>query len=263
MGADFAAQLAGLATVVEIEVIPRCAAMGATTGWREGVRAPAPNRRKRSAVVSLVLGTQLLPVQSGLRRRDGRRLSPGSQGIDVKIAIVGMLLAEVVARLDLGLVPGEDLLKLVDKVLQFGAGKFSAQPKDQACYVTHGGWSPRNRASSLNEDSRTETQPLFTSCVKPLPSLSPKLWKLTRCGNRGKIKEPKRFSHCFHSAWKTLRKRRSEFPTVPTASAASFSIKTQQQKPSNASTRNSPPEGGESLDSRFLQIIQEVSSSKV
>jgi hypothetical protein len=42
------------------------------------------------------------------------------------------------------------------------------------------------------------------------------LWKLTRCGNLGKIEERKRFSHRFPSAWKTLRKKRSEFPTVPT-----------------------------------------------
>ena len=42
------------------------------------------------------------------------------------------------------------------------------------------------------------------------------LWKLTRCGNAGKIVERKRFSHRFHSAWKTLRPKRCEFPTVPT-----------------------------------------------
>ncbi len=261
--ADFAAQLGAPAAIVEVEKIPRGAAMSAATGGREQVGPSTPDRSQRPRLGFQVLGTQLLPVERGPVTLHGRKLGEGSLGVHIEIAVVRMLLAKIIAGWDLGLRIGKKFLKLANQLCQFGAGKFSAQPKDQACYVTHGGWSPRNRASFLNEDSRTETQPLFTSCVKPLPSLSPKLWKLTRCGNRGKIKEPKRFSHCFHSAWKTLRKRRSEFPTVPTASAASFSIKTQQQKPNNASTQNSPPEGEESLDSRFLQIIQEVSSSKV
>src|SRR5262249_27220912 len=36
------------------------------------------------------------------------------------------------------------------------------------------------------------------------------LWK------RWKNRKAKTFSHRFHSAWKTLRQKRSEFPTVPT-----------------------------------------------
>jgi len=42
------------------------------------------------------------------------------------------------------------------------------------------------------------------------------LWKLTRCGNGGKIEKPRHFPTVSTNAWKTLRKKRSEFPTVPT-----------------------------------------------
>jgi len=51
-----------------------------------------------------------------------------------------------------------------------------------------------------------------------------KLWKLPLCGSTGKIKLQKRFFHCFHIAWKTLRQKqkRGEFSTVTTASAAGF-----------------------------------------
>lgn len=53
-----------------------------------------------------------------------------------------------------------------------------------------------------------------------------KLWKLPLCGSIGKIKLQRRFFHCSHIAWKTLRKKqkRGEFPTVPTASAAGFNL---------------------------------------
>jgi hypothetical protein len=53
-----------------------------------------------------------------------------------------------------------------------------------------------------------------------------KLWKLPLCGSRGKIKLQRRFFHCSHIAWKTIRKnqKRGEFPTVPTASAAAFNL---------------------------------------
>jgi hypothetical protein len=37
------------------------------------------------------------------------------------------------------------------------------------------------------------------------------------------VEKQKPFSHCSHRAWKTLRQKGSEFPTVPTASAAGFS----------------------------------------
>jgi hypothetical protein len=53
-----------------------------------------------------------------------------------------------------------------------------------------------------------------------------KLWKLPLCGSSGKIKLQRQFFHCFHIAWKTLRKKqkRGEFSTVPTASAAGFNL---------------------------------------
>lgn len=46
------------------------------------------------------------------------------------------------------------------------------------------------------------------------------LWK------QWKIKLQRRFFHCSHIAWKTLRKKqkRGEFPTVPTASTAGFNL---------------------------------------
>jgi len=62
-----------------------------------------------------------------------------------------MLLAEVVARLRLGLTSGEDLLELFDKVLQVLASKFSAEPKYQSWYAAHGGESLGNRGGFLDE----------------------------------------------------------------------------------------------------------------
>ena len=47
-----------------------------------------------------------------------------------------------------------------------------------------------------------------------------KLWKLPRIWKSGKTNSM--FSHFPTSAWKTRRKNRSEFPTVPTASTTSF-----------------------------------------
>ena len=82
-------------------------------------------------MVSLILSTQLLPVQARRGSRDGRRLGERRQGIDVEIAIVRMLLAKIVAGLRLGLTPGENLLQLMDKLLQVLAGKFPTEPKHQ------------------------------------------------------------------------------------------------------------------------------------
>ena len=95
-------------------------------------------------MLALILSTQLLPVQGGLGRRRGG-LSQRGLGIDVEIAVVRMLLAEVVARLRLGLTSGEDLLQLFDEVLQILASKFPAEPKYQAWYAAHGGESLGNR----------------------------------------------------------------------------------------------------------------------
>jgi hypothetical protein len=253
LAADFAAQLAGLTTIVEVEIIAWRMAVEAATGRRGRVGAATSDRSQRSAAGFQVLGTELLPLQGGLR---SRRLSEGSFRVDKEIAVVRVLLAKIIAGWDLGLGIGQQFSELANQLFQFRAAKFSAQPKDKACYFVHGGWSPRNWASSLNVDSRRETQPLFTFPVKSSPTLSlrTELWKLTRCGNLGKIQEPKRFSHCSHSAWKTLRKKRCEFPTVSTASAASSSLKNKQHCDETA------PKGGDSADSRFLQITQGLSS---
>jgi hypothetical protein len=73
-------------------------------------------------------------------------------GIDAKIAVVRMLLAEVIAGLRLGLPPGENLLQLLDKFLQVLAGKFPTKPKYQSWYAAHGGESLGNLAGSLTAD---------------------------------------------------------------------------------------------------------------
>ena len=86
--ADFAAELLSLTPIVEVEEIPRCAAMRTTTGCRELVGTPSPNRRERLATVFLMLGIQLPPVPGGPRRSDGGRLGQRSQGIDGEIAVV-------------------------------------------------------------------------------------------------------------------------------------------------------------------------------
>jgi hypothetical protein len=100
----------------------------------------------------VIAGTQLLPVQGGLGRRSRGGLSQRSLGINVKIAVVWMLLAKIVAGMNLGFASGEDLLQLLDEVLQVLASKFPAEPKHQTCYLTHGGESLGNRAGSLKGD---------------------------------------------------------------------------------------------------------------
>jgi hypothetical protein len=77
-----------------------------------------------------------------------------------------MLLAEVVARLRLGLTPGENLLQFVDELLQVLAGKFPAQPKYQSWYLAHGGDSLRNLAGSWKDAWKKESPPPFLFAVK-------------------------------------------------------------------------------------------------
>jgi hypothetical protein len=60
-----------------------------------------------------------------------------------------MLLAKIIAGMNLGLVPEENLLQLLDEVLQVLVGKFPAEPKHQTCYLAHGGEPLGNPASSL------------------------------------------------------------------------------------------------------------------
>src|SRR6516225_4899804 len=170
---DFATQLAGLATIVEVEERRGRAAVGTTTGgWHRAGAATPPHRRQGPTVVSLILSSQLLPVQGRGGRSQGRRLSQGDQRINVEIAIVGMLLAEVVARLRLGLTPGENLLEFVDELLQVLAGKFPAQPKYQSWYLAHGGDSLRDLAGSWKRVHRLFCLPSSPAAGIPPSSLS-------------------------------------------------------------------------------------------
>ncbi len=148
---DFAKQLAGLTAIVAVEELRRCAAVGATASSWQGAGSASANRRERPTMLTLILSTQLLPIQAGRGWWRGGRRGQGSAGIDVEIAVVRMLLAEVVARLRLGLSSGEDLLPLFDKVLQILASKFPAEPKYQSWYAAHGGESLGNRGGFPDE----------------------------------------------------------------------------------------------------------------
>jgi hypothetical protein len=93
-------------------------------------------------------------------------------GIGVKIAVVRVLLAEVVARMNRRFMPRQHLLQLLDERFEVGAGEFSAELKDQSWYLAHGGESLGNLASSANKDLRRETSPLSSFLVKPDPARS-------------------------------------------------------------------------------------------
>jgi len=109
---DLAVQLAGLATIVKVEELRGCAAVGTTRGGRQGAgTVTPPNRRPWATVVALILSTQLLPVPGRRGRSQGGGLGQRDQRVEIKIAIVRMLLAKVVAGLRLGLTPGENLLQ--------------------------------------------------------------------------------------------------------------------------------------------------------
>ena len=131
-------------------------------------------------MLALILSTQLLPVQGGLGSRRGG-LSQRGLGIDVEIAVVRMLLAKVVARLRLGLTPGEDLLQLFDKVLQILASKFPAEPKYQAWYAAHGGESLGNLAGSLTSGfGKRDFTAFFTRRQLPSRKLQPECTQPSR-----------------------------------------------------------------------------------
>ena len=191
---DFAKQLTGLTTIVAVEELRRCAAVGATASSWQGAGTASANRRQRSTLLALILSTQLLPVQGGLGRRRGG-LSQRGLGIDVEIAVVRMLLAEVVARLRLGLTSGEDLLQLFDKVLQILASKFPAEPKYQSWYAAHGGESLGNRGGFPDEwFGKERLHRLFYSLSTPTAEaparlqtgLSTHKWTPAHCAPRGR-----------------------------------------------------------------------------
>jgi hypothetical protein len=99
-------------------------------------------------MLALILSTQLLPIRVRLGWWRGGRLEQGRAGIDLEIAIVRMLLAEVVAGLRFGLTSGENRLQLLDKLLQVLASKFPTKAKHQSWYAAHGGESLGNLAGS-------------------------------------------------------------------------------------------------------------------
>jgi len=161
---DFAAQLGAAVPIVEIEEIARGAAMFATTTGGESMSTAAFHGCQRPSVGALVVGAQLLPVQG---RRGSRRLSQGSLGVDREIAVVRMLLTKIIAGWDLGLRISKKFSKLANQLFQFRASKFSAQPKDKACYFAHDGESPGNLPVPYRVVLERETPPSFSFSVKP------------------------------------------------------------------------------------------------
>ena len=139
----------------------------------------------------LILSTQLLPIQAGRGGLGSERLAQGSAGIDVEIAIVRMLLAEVVARLRLGLSSGENLLQLLDEFLQILAGKFPTEPKYQSWYDAHGGESLGNLAGSLRSGlGKRDFTAFFTRRQLPPRKLQPECTQPSRLTNRPQIATP-------------------------------------------------------------------------
>jgi len=181
---NLAEQLAGLATVVEVEKIARRTAMSTATAGRQRACTPSPYGSQASAVPLVVAGAQLPPVLGGLGARKGGGLSERSLRIDVEIAVVRMLLAKVVAGLRLRLTPGENLFEFVDELLQVLAGKFPAEPEHQSCYLAHGGESLGNLAGSLVGDFGKRDFTAFLllpSSPNPQLASAPQACKIQRC----------------------------------------------------------------------------------
>ncbi len=84
-----------------------------------------------------------------------------SHGIDIEIAIVRMLLAEVITGMHRGVAPGQDLLQLLDRILQVIGGKFSAGPQHQRYYLAHGGGSLENLGGCLKGGSGKKHSTVF------------------------------------------------------------------------------------------------------
>jgi hypothetical protein len=103
-----------------------------------------------------------------------------------------MLLAEVVARLRLGLTPGEDLLQLLDKFLQILAGKFPAEPKHQSWYAAHGGESLGNRGGFPDEwiGKKRDFTAFFTRRQPPPQNLQPDRTQASRRRNGPQLTTP-------------------------------------------------------------------------
>jgi hypothetical protein len=188
---DFAPQLAGLAAIVEVEELRGCAAVGAATGSRQGAGTASANPRQSLTMLAQILSTQLLPVEGGRSCQGAGGRGQGRTRIDVKIAVVRMLLAEVIARLRLGLTSDENLLQLLDKLLQVLAGKFPTEPKYQSWYAAHGGESLGNLAGSLMGDFAKRDFTAFFACRQLRPrKLPPECGKPSWLTNRPRLTTP-------------------------------------------------------------------------
>jgi len=176
---DFAAQLASLTAIVAIEIRRRSPAMGATTGGRQGRRAPTLDRWQGRTVGLGILVTQLLPVQDGWSGLDRGRFSQRGLGVDGEVPIVGVVFSEIIAGQDLGFPFGKNLLQLSDDVFQLLTAELSAEPQDESCYFLQGGESPWNFVP-FDWSQRVVTPPPFVFSVKFKPSLPARsqLWKL-------------------------------------------------------------------------------------
>ncbi len=227
-GTDFAAHLGALFAIVEVKKLGRGLTLGAARFPRQRVSPSTPHGSQGLAVGFLVLAAQLPPVGSRHWPRRSRRLPQGGLGIDVEIPIVGMLFSKLVTRFDLRFSLGKEVLQLADDLFQFLTGKILTKPKNESCYLSHGGLSPG--VFKLPFDyQREETKPPFLfsfSAESPgSPASAPKLWKLPPGGN-GK-KTALRFFPPSHQAWKTP----AEFPTVPPASTAAGSRPESRENP--------------------------------
>jgi hypothetical protein len=81
-----------------------------------------------------------------------------------------MLLAKIVAGMNLGFVPSKDLLQLLDEVLQVWARKFPAEPKNQSWYRAHGGESLGNLAGSRQGDfAKRDSTAFWCPRSSPIP----------------------------------------------------------------------------------------------
>ena len=160
---DLAVELRGPTTIVEVEEVPRGAAMRAMASSGKSARATPSDGPQGPSMGALIIDAQLPPVQLRSWGREGGRLRERRLGIDIKIAVVRMLLAKIVAGMNLGFVPSEDLLQLRDEVFQVLASKFPAEPEHQTCYVAHGGESLGNLAGSLHGDFEKRDSTAF--CV--------------------------------------------------------------------------------------------------
>jgi hypothetical protein len=78
-----------------------------------------------------------------------------------------------IAGTALGFAPRGNLRRLLDELPQVLAGKFSAEPKHQACHLAQGEVSLEKLADSLKDDLRRQSPPPSSFFLKPDPRLCP------------------------------------------------------------------------------------------